>query len=340
MNPKKWYSQPGAHDDIVVSTRIRLARNLQDYPFSSRLTESQRDEISQEIQSILVDASASLGNDLGFFTPDAISVEAKRAMAERHLISREFAESGRKRALVLSEDESICLLLCDTDHIRLQTMSAGLELDKAYQIAETFDDMIGHCFAYAFDEKWGYLTECPTDLGTGMKASVLLHLPALEAAQEINTRAKAVGKIGLTLRGTFGEGSTVSGSLYQLSNRITMGIDERAALENLNSVTQQVMMQENQARQNLSALQIEDAAFRGLGLLQNARILSLREFSDALSHLRLGISMGLVPQVTIETINRLTVQMHPATLLLEHPEADSTEKRDIIRATKVREQLK
>lgn len=173
-----------------------------------------------------------------------------------------------------------------------------------------------------------------------MKASVLLHLPALEATEEIHTLAGAVSKIGLSLQGTFGQGSTVSGSLYQLSNQISMGIDEASALENLRSVTLQVIQREQAARQELSSLNTQDTAYRALGLLQNARILSLKEFTSALSHLRLGVSMGIVEGVAIETLNSLNAKMHPATLLLEHPEADSTEKRDVIRATLVRENLK
>ncbi|MBR4868676.1 MAG: ATP--guanido phosphotransferase [Clostridia bacterium] len=335
MNQNKWYTNFGEQSDIVVSSRIRLARNLNEYPFSSRMTKEQREEVAGMIRELL----SAQGVELGYFEADAISYEARRAMAERHIISREYAESGRNRAMMLSNDESICLLLCDTDHIRLQVMAAGLELAKAYEAANKLDDMIGCRLAYAFDEKWGYLTECPTDLGTGMKASVLLHLPALEVTGGIETLAKAVSKIGLTLRGTFGEGSNVTGSLYQLSNGITMGMTEADVIENLRSITLQIIAQENDARKNLSALKIEDAAYRALGLLQNARVLSLREFTDALSHLRLGVSMGLLTEVSVATINKLNAQMHPATILLEHPEADSTEKRDVIRATKIRQQL-
>ncbi len=335
MNENKWYTLPGEQSDIVVSSRIRLARNLKEYPFSSRMTDDQREEVS----SMVREALASGGMDLGYFSADAVSFDARRAMAERHIISREYAESGRQRAMLLSEDESICLLLCDSDHIRLQVMTAGLELLGAYDTVSRLDDIIGRHLAYAFDDKWGYLTECPTDLGTGMKASVMLHLPALEAADGIETLAKAVGKIGLTLRGTFGQGSGVSGSLYQLSNHITMGMEEPMVLENLRSVTLQVIAQEMDARKNLSAIKIEDAAYRALGVLKNARILPLREFTDALSHLRLGVSMGLLGEVSVATVNTLNAQMHPATLLLTHPEADSTEKRDVIRATLTRQHL-
>ncbi len=335
MNQQKWYTALGEQGDIVVSSRIRLARNLKDFPFSSRLNDEQREEISLTVRDVLSAAGATLG----YFAADATTPQARRAMAERHLIHREFAESGRQRAMLLSEDESVCLVLCDTDHIRLQVMTAGLELTKALETANRLDDMIGEQLTYAFDETWGYLTECPTDLGTGMKASVLLHLPALEATGGIETLAKAVSKIGLSLRGTFGEGSNVSGSLYQLSNGITMGMAEADVIENLRSITLQVIAQEQDARKNLSELKIEDAAYRGLGLLKNARILPLPEFTDALSHLRLGVSMGKVPAVSVATLNTLNLQMHPATLLLEHPDADSTEKRDVIRATKVRAEL-
>ncbi len=335
MNQQKWYQCEGEQGDIVVSSRIRLARNFKDYPFSSRLSMDHREEIN----ALVRDALSQNEEGLGYYAADATTPDARRAMAERHLIGREYAESGRRRSMLLSADESVCLLLCDTDHIRLQVMTAGLELQKAYETANRLEDIIGEQLPYAFDEKWGYLTECPTDLGTGMKASVLLHLPALEATDGIETLAKAVSKIGLTLRGTFGEGSQASGSLYQLSNRITMGMEESAVLENLRSITLQVIARETDARKNLSELKIEDAAYRALGLLQNARILSLREFTDALSHLRLGVSMGKVPNVSVQTLNGLNLQMHPATLLLEHPEADSTEKRDIVRAQKVREIL-
>lgn len=335
MSQNKWYTQNGEQNDIVVSSRVRIARNLKDYPFSSRMTINEREEVAAMVRGAL----STEGADLGYFDAHAISSDARRALAERHIISREYAESGRERAMMLSGDESVCLLLCDSDHIRLQVMTSGLELTAAYETANRLDDMIGKHLAYAFDEKWGYLTECPTDLGTGMKASVLLHLPALEATGSIETLAKAVSKIGLTMRGTFGEGSTVSGSLYQLSNGITMGMDEASVLENLRSITLQIIQQEKEARKNLSVLKIEDAAHRALGLLKHARVLTLREFTDALSHLRLGVSMGLLTEVSVATMNTLEAQMHPANLLLTHPDADSTEKRDVIRATKIRQQL-
>lgn len=339
MTENKWYHQLGEWGDIVLSSRIRLARNVSNYPFPNRLSPKARDELSQQIKEVLLTSPMAEQESLGYFEPDALSMDAKRAMAERYIINREFAESGKNRAMILSADESIRLLLCHQDHIRLQVIAAGLELDTAWQKASQLDDMIGRSFAYAFDEKWGYLTECPTDLGTGMKASVLLHLPALEATGGIQTLAKAVSKIGLTLRGTFGEGSNVTGSLYQLSNQISMGMDETSALNNLRSVTLQVIAQEQDARKSLHTLKVEDTAFRALGLLQNARILPMKECADALSHLRLGVSMGLVNGVSVETLNGLNMKIHPANLLLEHPEADSTEKRDVIRAQKVRQEL-
>ena len=339
MNNNKWYRKPGKQGDVVVSTRVRLARNFRDYPFPGKMTADQRDDVNELVRKALADSDDPLAAGLGYSAPGTLSTDARRAMAERHLVTREFAESGRQRAMLLSEDESVCLLLCDRDHVRLQVMAAGLAPEEAYAAADRLDDVIGRRAAYAFDAKWGYLTERPTDLGTGMKASVLLHLPALEATGDIETLAKAVSKIGLSLRGTFGEGSSVSGSLYQLSNQITLGMDEAAALQNLQAVTEQVIEQEQQARQNLPALATEDAAWRALGLLQNARILPVREFTDNLSRLRLGVSMGLIPSVSPETLNALNAELHPATLLLGHPDADSTEKRDVIRAAAVREQL-
>ncbi len=335
----KWYERTGTQGDIVLSTRIRLARNIKGYPFPQRLSEEKQKELCDQIKDHLLAAPSPLTRTLGYFSPETLSAGAKRAMAERHLIPREFAESRKDRPLLLSEDESVCLLLCHRDHIRLQVMQSGLELENAYRIANQMDDMINEGFAYAFDKQWGYLTGCPTDLGTGMKASVLLHLPALEATGEIHTLSTAVGKIGLSLQGTFGQGSTVTGSLYQLSNQISMGLAESSALENLKAVTLQIIGREQEARKELPPLETEDAAYRALGLLQNSRILPMGEFTSSLSHLRLGISMNLIDTLPMERINTLNATMHPATLLLEHPEADSTEKRDVIRATLVRQNL-
>ncbi len=339
METTKWYAKRGEQDDLVVSTRVRLARNFEDVPFPCRITPSGREEVERRVCAALLHTGEQGLPALGVYEPGAIHSDARRAMAERHLLSREFAESGRQRTLLLSEDESVCLLLCDCDHVRLQVMAAGLELSAAAAAAKQLDDLIAAERPYAFSNRWGYLTESPTDLGTGLKASVLLHLPALEATGGIEALAKAVGKIGLSFSGTFGEGSGVSGSLYQLSNQITMGIEESAVLENLRSVTLQLIAQEKDARKALSPLSTEDAAYRALGLLQNARILTVREFTDALSRLRLGISMGLIENVSLQTLGVLNAEMHPATLLLRHPEADSTEKRDAVRAKLVREQL-
>ena len=336
---EKWYEQQGANSDIVLSTRIRLVRNVSGTPFEARLSSQKREELCNQITQHILATPVPLARSLGRFNQEDITRETKRAMAERYLLPREFAESGKQRPILLSEDESVCLLLCADDHIRLQVMKTGLELEKAYAVANQLDDMINEGFAYAFDEQWGYLTGCPTDLGTGMKASVMLHLPALEATGEIHTLSSAVSKIGLRLQGTYGRGSTVSGSLYQLSNQISMGLTEEAALENLKTVTLQIVNREQQARETLPPLETEDTAFRALGLLQNARILPLSEFTKALSHLRLGIAMGMIDSVTLEQVNTLNATMHPATLLLENPRADSTEKRDVIRAAKTREYL-
>ncbi len=336
----KWYEQAGEQGDIMLSTRIRLVRNVEGFPFPNRLDAQTQNELCQQIKDHILATPSPLTRSLGYFSPETVSQGAKQAMAERYLLPRDFAESRKQRPILLSEDESVCLLLCHQDHIRLQVMKAGLDLNGAYEVANGLDDIINEGFAYAFHKQWGYLTQSPADLGTGMKASVLLHLPALEATGEIHTLAAAVGKIGLSLQGTFGQGSTVSGNLYQLSNQISMGLTEDSALENLKSITAQIVHREREARKELAPLETEDTAFRALGILQNARILPLAEFTKHLSHLRLGIAMGLIDTVSIEQVNLLNATMHPATLLLENPEADSTEKRDVIRATKIREYLK
>jgi protein arginine kinase len=239
MSAQKWYHSAGKNGDIVVSTRIRLARNLKDYSFPSRMTKEQLACVNRAVQDALKDQK-----EFRFIEMDSLDRAGRLALAERHLISPEFAERKGGYAIFLNEDESVCIMLCEEDHLRIQVMAAGLALNEAYEAADRLDTLLDSRLHFAFDEKLGFLTECPTNLGTGMRASVMLHLPALEAANGIDALNKAVGKIGLTLRGTFGEGSSAAGSLYQLSNQITLGIDEKSAIENLAAVASQVIEQE------------------------------------------------------------------------------------------------
>ena len=222
----KWYIEKGDQGDVVLSTRIRLARNLDEFPFPSRLDAAGKNRVNSIVKSTLFEND---GKDFSYIEMKDLTRLQAVSLAERHLISPEFASKKEGSALILSADESVSIMLCEEDHIRLQVMKAGLALEEAYDIADKLDSIIDGKVKYAFDERIGYLTQCPTNLGTAMRASVMLHLPALTRCGQISRLANTVSKLGLTIRGAYGEGSQPKGDIYQISNQITLGITEETA---------------------------------------------------------------------------------------------------------------
>ncbi len=335
----KWYDQSGELGDIVVSTRVRLARNLKEYPFPHKLDPESKRAVCRKVRDALKNGGSAIADDFDYIEMDKLSDVQAQSLVEKHLASREFAASREGRALLLKKDESVSIMLCEEDHIRIQVMAAGLALKQAYDIADKIDTLLDSELHFAFDAKLGYLTVCPTNIGTGMRASLMLHLPMLQAAGGIDQLVSAVSKVGLTLRGSYGEGTAATGALYQLSNQITLGIDERSALQNLEAVASQVMEKEKQARLSADKTLIEDAVFRSLGILKYARRLTSEELSTHLSNVRMGVSMGIIKDVTVEKINTIFSEYQPAGLIMLDPEAASPEKRDILRAKLIREEL-
>lgn len=332
----KWYVENGEQGDIVISTRVRLARNLEDYPFPCRLTVKGKEKVCEEIKNaILSDDSWGFGYTWMKDFTRAQSV----SLAERHLISPEFASDRAGRALLLTDDEAVSIMLCEEDHIRLQVMMAGLALKEAYSVADKIDNIISSKLNYAYDDRIGYLTQCPTNLGTAMRASVMLHLPALTRCGQIGKLASTVSKLGLVIRGAYGEGSSPKGDIYQLSNQITLGISEEAALNNLQSITLQLVAQERAAAEKLIENPIEeDRIFRAWGILRNARVLSGDEFMELSSLLRMGISNKSI-DFDIATLNELTTRVQPATINAAEGKELNSQQRDILRAKWVREAL-
>lgn len=332
----KWYFDKGEKSDVVLSTRVRLARNLEDYPFPARLDVSGRNAVNELVKKAVFENSE---NDFKYIEMNSLSQIQAVSLAERHLISPEFAVRNAGTALMLTEDESVSIMLCEEDHIRLQVMKAGLALEEAYAAADKIDTMLDSRLNYAFDERLGYLTRCPTNLGTAMRASVMLHLPALTRCGKISGLASTVSKLGLTIRGAYGEGTRPTGDIYQLSNQITLGITEENAIANLKSITLQLVNQERSAAEELvKQPQIEDKIFRSLGLLQTARLLDSNEFMELISAVRLGAVRGII-DIGEEKINELIVNMQPATISASHEDIQTPEQRDITRARAVREAL-
>lgn len=332
----KWYTNTGKDSDVVLSTRVRLARNLKDYPFPARLDASARNEVNKLVKDVLITGE---DDSLHYIEMKDLSSYQAVSLAEKHLISPEFASDSTGRALILSDEEDVSVMLCEEDHVRIQVIYPGLSLEDAYKYAALIDDKLDSSLEIAFDERIGYLTQCPTNLGTGMRASVMLHLPALRVSGMLSRLASTVSKLGLTLRGAYGEGSEPVGDIYQLSNQVTLGISEEAAIKNLQSITTQIAEQERQARKALlQDNSVIDKIYRAYGLLKNAHMLSCSEFTSLVSLVRLGAAEGLL-DIGLDTLGRLMIEMQPATLNTMSGKANNASERDLIRAKTVRETI-
>ena len=327
-------------NDVVISTRIRLARNLKDYPFPCKLNSQGREKVIEKVRDAVKKSNSPVASDFSFIKMSELTSSQSVSLVEKRLVSPEFISETDGRALLISKDECFSIMINEEDHIRLQVITKGLSLEQAYDTADKLDTLLDENLDFAFDEKLGYLTQCPTNLGTGMRASVMLHLPALEKSRAINRIAGNLSKLGLTIRGAHGEGTEPKGSLYQLSNQVTLGISEKAAIENLKNITEQLIAQENQARERLcSSIDIQDAISRSLGILRSALVISHDEALKLLSNVRLGIVSKQITDVSTETIDRLMLAVEPATLTVSLNKNLSAHDRDIERAKLIRAEL-
>jgi protein arginine kinase len=335
----KWYLETGPQGDVVISTRVRIARNIIDFPFPCRLSPQQGEQVIEKARAALLD-SEELASQFDFIDMQKLTPASATSLSEKHIISPEFARNRAGRALMLSKDESMSIMLNEEDHIRIQVMLPGMQLTEALARANVIDDRFDEKLHYAFDENLGYLTQCPTNLGTGLRASLMLHLPALEQSGAIGSLAGAVSKLGLVMRGTFGEGSKVKGSFYQLSNQVTLGISEKQAIDNLTVVANELISQELAAREAFkkTGAILEDKVFRSFGILCSARMLSSDEFMSLISNVRLGATMKLI-NTRLETINELINEVQPSTLTAAAGRNLDTKQRDELRARIVREKL-
>lgn len=332
-----WYTTHAPEDDIAVSTRIRLARNLSGLPFPARMTPEQRRELNLKVKNAVLQSNTPFAKSLKYIDMADVPQTEIAAMVERHIISPEFAEENADRAIIISADESISIMIGEEDHVRIQVILGGLQLEKAYDTAEQLDSLLYNELHFAFDRSLGFLTECPTNLGTGLRASVMLHLPVTESNGEISSIAETVGKIGFTVRGMYGEGTKASASMYQVSNQITLGISEKNAIDNLKIITAQLIDKERKARNGLNKIKLEDMCFRARGTLQNSRILSSKEMMDLLSRIKLGISMGIIKTDVLPI--KLFIEGQPNMLMKKYGQLEP-EERDIYRAAFIRDALK
>lgn len=333
----KWYLGTGAQNDVVISTSIHIARNITQFPFPATL--SLQDKL--KVNAIVKDAAASVTDyRFNYYEMKMLSQSEVVSLAERHLVSPEFASSRDGRALLLTEDEAVSIMLNEEDHIRLQVMYAGFALDEAYRTADRIDTSLNTKLDFAFDDKLGYLSQDPASLGTGMKASVVLHLPGLVTTSQITRLITTVSKLGLSLRGSYGEGAAAKGDLFRLSNTITLGISEKAAIENLKSIALQIAAQERVAREEIFKAPVtEDRIYRAYGVLKYARLIDTAEFMELISLVRLGAVKGIINMECSE-IEAMMIQMQPATISLSVDRPLDRIERDKLRAQLVRHNLK
>ena len=318
--------------NIVIETRIRLARNLKKYPFPIRLGRAGKEEVANIIIDAVKNSNSPLADELDVIWVKDLTEYERASLVEKRLVSPEFVSDSDGRALILSKDRTMSIMLNEEDHIRLQIFSKGFELDKAFDIADKLDTLLDENLEFAFDESLGYLTQCPTNLGTGMRASVMLHLPALKAGRAVSRIAGNLQKLGLTIRGAFGEGSEPKGAVYQLSNQVTLGISEKSAIENLKNIAEQLVKRELDAQKRMSAsIETQDKIMRSLGVLKYARQISCDEALELLSNIRFGINCGLIDSIGVDDVDKIAEKIRPATIMSENGEM-SAEQRDKVRA--------
>ncbi len=340
----EWLRGSGPESDIVISSRIRLARNLAEFPFVSRATESDRAEIERilhERTDSLIQAS-KIPHELCYVDVRELPEVDRKFLVERQLISREHAESDGARSVVFDSAERFSVMINEEDHLRIQVMHSGLDLDSAWEQINTMDDLIEEKVTYAFNERIGYLTACPTNVGTGVRVSVMLHLPALVITRQIEKVFKSLHKINLAVRGLYGEGSQAMGDFYQISNQVTLGLTEEELTKKVADVVPVLIDYERQAREFLvreSQETLHDRVSRAFGILRTAQTISSEETMHLLSSVRMGINLGLIGNLEISTINKLFIHTQPAHLQkISGIELDASD-RNIERASYLRNQL-
>ncbi len=333
--------EKGSDLDVAVSSRVRLARNFADIPFSAKMTSKHQNALIKRMQGIISDYTAY--GKLMFADIATMHPVDRVSLMERHLISPDLAESKGNSGAFINEKENVSIMVNEEDHIRIQAIFSGIMLEKAYRICDEIDSIIAEKADYAFDNKYGYLTSCPTNIGSGMRASVMLHLPALVMTGFLKSILESCTKLGVTVRGIYGENSDAVGDMFQVSNQITLGRKDDETISSIDAICKQIIDREKALRLQLyrqNIYKFEDRIFRSYGVLENARILSTQECFKLLSDVRLGVSMGIINDVNILTLNEILVFSQPATLQKIAGKQLNQEERDAKRAELIRNKLK
>lgn len=338
----EWLKGQGPNSEIVMSSRVRLARNIDGMPFSHWASKEKQGEVISLVRPA-IESSPFLKSSC-FFDLNELSSLDRQVLRERHLISHELAESKGIRAVAVGEKELVSIMLNEEDHLRLQAIESGLQLMGAWRLVDRIESDLDGKIKFAFSKEWGYLTACPTNAGTGMRASVMLHLPSLVLTKQIGKVLQAITKLGLVARGLYGEGTEPLGNYFQISNQVTLGQAEEEIIDNIERVIKQIIGHEENARQILLSQGkrkfLEDKVFRAYGILKNVRIIDSVETVHLLSALRLGVDLGLTGDIKRQTLNELLIITQPAHLQKLQGKTLSPAQRDVKRAELIRERLK
>lgn len=313
--PAEWLRGKGSHAKIVISSRVRLARNLEGIPFPDWASKGEREEALRQFTGAI--RLCPVFKNSIFVDMNKIPALDRQFLMERYLISKEFAESKLEREAVISEKEMLSIMINEEDHMRLQSLQPGFEIEEAWRLINQTDDEIGRKVKYAFSDQWGFLTACPTNCGTGLRASVMIHLPALVMTKQINRVFQALSKLGVAVRGFYGEGTQASGNFFQISNQITLGQSEEEIIDNLERIIRQIIEHEEKAREMFlkkSRFELEDKVGRAYGILEHSHIINSKEAIELLSLFRLGVDVGVVPEITVEDQNKLLIMIQPGHL--------------------------
>ena len=339
---KRWYIDKGPDSDVVASSRVRLARNFEAYPFPSRSSVEQQRTIIGETIEALTGEDTEFKEGFNYVDFKQLDETEKLVYVEKRLVSKELAESEREVGLIISNDEQISIMINEEDHLRIQCLAAGMQLEKAFEICNYIDNLFSRKINFAFSDIFGYLTSCPTNTGTGIRASLMLHLPALTMTGHIRSMLESCGKLGLAVRGLYGENTEPHGNMYQLSNQITLGRSEQDIVMSIKTIALQIIEQERVLRGEIlrrNGLQLEDKIMRSFGTLKYARSLSSDEALQRLSDVRLGINADLITDLDETDVNEMMLQIQPGNLRQYSGRQLKKDEMEFVRASYIRSHI-
>lgn len=336
----KWLEGNAPYDDVVVSTRIRIARNLNNYRFPQKMNIEEAEKLTQEILDVMKNIPSD--SNYKFFKINGLSLIDRISYIEEHIISPGLIQKPDHSSFLLREDEKVSIMINEEDHLRIQVLLPGLNFEEGWELINKVDDFLESSLDYAYDNRFGYLTACPTNVGTGLRASAMVHIPCLSIIGHVDDMIRGFNKIGLTVRGLYGEGTESAGDLYQISNQMTLGEDEEEIMRKLKNVIYQIINKERYVRDELlkkRRYEIEDRVFRSYGILKYARKISSKEAMRHLSNVRLGKEMGIINRVEFKQIENLMIEIQPGSMQRIAKRELEDEERDIFRARYIRQNI-